>query len=78
MYTQLQEERASGRVDGPEIKPLRRKHMELIRKMWRDEDGQDVVEYALIAVLLAIASIATMTTLGTTISAQWTTITNKL
>jgi pilus assembly protein Flp/PilA len=52
--------------------------MELIRKMWRDEDGQDVVEYALIAVLLAIASIATMTTLGTTISAQWTTITNKL
>jgi pilus assembly protein Flp/PilA len=33
-----------------------------------DESGQDLIEYALVACLIALAAVATMTTLGTSIS----------
>ena len=42
------------------------------------EDGQDLVEYALLAALLSIVSIATLKALGPKIAATWTTITNAL
>jgi pilus assembly protein Flp/PilA len=35
------------------------------------EEGQDLVEYALLAALLSIVSIAALTLLGTTISGVW-------
>ena len=41
----------------------------------REEEGQGLVEYALIIVLVSIASIATLTALGTTVAAVFTTIT---
>ena len=43
-----------------------------------DEKGQGLVEYALILVLISIAAVAIMTTLGTTISSVFTTIEGKL
>ena len=48
------------------------------RHFAREEDGAAMVEYALLLGLIAIASIATLTTLGTTISGLWTTISGKL
>ncbi len=42
------------------------------------EEGQGLVEYALIVVLVSIAAIATLTLLGTTVSGVFTTITGSL
>ena len=33
-------------------------------RLWRDEQGQDLTEYALLLVLLALAAVATMGTLA--------------
>jgi pilus assembly protein Flp/PilA len=42
------------------------------------EDGQDLVEYALLAALLSIASIAALKILGPKISATWDKISAEL
>jgi Flp pilus assembly pilin Flp len=42
------------------------------------EEGQDLVEYALLAALLSIVSIVTLKVLGPKIAAAWTTISNEL
>ena len=42
------------------------------------EEGQGLVEYALILVLVSIAAIATLTILGTSVSAVFTDITSSL
>jgi Flp pilus assembly pilin Flp len=42
------------------------------------EEGQDLVEYALLAALLSIVSIVTLQTLGPTIAAVWTSINNAI
>ena len=42
------------------------------------EDGQDLVEYALLAALLSIASIAALKVLGPKISATWDKISAEL
>ncbi|HUY12630.1 MAG TPA: Flp family type IVb pilin [Terriglobia bacterium] len=40
---------------------------ELIARLWKEEEGQDLVEYALLLALLALAAIATLGTLASTI-----------
>ena len=43
----------------------------------RNEDGQDLLEYALLAALIVLVAIGTVTTLGTTINTVfWETIAN--
>jgi len=37
---------------------------ELFRSLWSDESGQDLVEYVLILVLIALAATAALTLLG--------------
>ena len=44
----------------------------------QEQEGQGLVEYALIIVLVSIACIVTMRLLGTTVSGVFTTITNSL
>lgn len=39
-----------------------------IKRLWQEEEGQDLTEYALLLVLVALVAIATMQTLGNTIS----------
>jgi pilus assembly protein Flp/PilA len=39
-----------------------------LKKLWREENGQDLTEYALLLVLVALVAIATMQTLGSSIS----------
>jgi pilus assembly protein Flp/PilA len=40
----------------------------LLNRLWKEEEGQDLTEYALLMVLIALVAIASMKTLGTTIS----------
>jgi pilus assembly protein Flp/PilA len=43
-----------------------------------DESGQDLIEYALVAALIALGATAAMNTLATTISTAFTTVGSKL
>ncbi len=43
-----------------------------------DESGQDLIEYALVAALIALGATAAMTTLATTIRTAFTTVGTKL
>jgi pilus assembly protein Flp/PilA len=40
----------------------------LLTRLWKEEEGQDLTEYVLLLVLLAIASIAAMNTLAAAIN----------
>jgi pilus assembly protein Flp/PilA len=44
----------------------------------REDEGQGMVEYALILVLVSIAAIAMLTTLGTSVGGVFTTVTGSL
>jgi pilus assembly protein Flp/PilA len=40
----------------------------LLSRLWREEEGQDLVEYALLLVLIALVAIAAITTVGKAVS----------
>jgi Flp pilus assembly pilin Flp len=40
---------------------------QLLRRLWQDEAGQDLTEYGLLLVLIALAAVASMGTLASTI-----------
>ncbi len=40
----------------------------LALRLWREESGQDLTEYALLMVLIALVAITSMTTVGQAIS----------
>ena len=42
--------------------------MNLLRGLWKDEQGQDLVEYALLLVLIALALTVSMRNMGSAIS----------
>ena len=42
--------------------------METFRRLWWDDEGQDLVEYSLLLFLLGIATITILQTLGTDVS----------
>ncbi len=44
----------------------------------KDESGQDLIEYALVALLIALGATAAMSTLATNISAAFTAVSTKL
>ncbi|HNX75611.1 MAG TPA: Flp family type IVb pilin [Candidatus Rifleibacterium sp.] len=52
--------------------------MEIIRRFVREEEGQGLVEYALIIALIAIVAIAGLTLAGTKVSGMFTSISGKL
>ena len=43
-----------------------------LRRLWHEEQGQDLTEYALLLVLLALAAVATMGQVATAINAAFT------
>ena len=51
---------------------------EFFMALWRDEEGQDLAEYALLIGLIAIAAIAAVTFLGNAISDIFNDIGEKL
>lgn len=49
-----------------------RKHMKnFLKRLWREEEGQDLVEYGLLVVLVALGAIAGMSTLAGDINAAF-------
>jgi pilus assembly protein Flp/PilA len=42
--------------------------MKLLRRLWKDEEGQDLVEYALLVVLISLGAVASMRSLAKAIS----------
>ena len=50
----------------------------LISKLVRDEQGGEVLEYALIAGLIVVAAIAVITSVGTKVLARWTSLNSSL
>jgi len=40
----------------------------LLKRLWREDEGQDLVEYGLLIFLVALAAIASMKTLASSIS----------
>jgi pilus assembly protein Flp/PilA len=49
-----------------------------LRNLLRDESGQDLIEYALVAAVLALAAVAGMTTLASNISNAFSAVGSKL
>jgi pilus assembly protein Flp/PilA len=39
-----------------------------LARLWKEEEGQDLTEYALLLVLIALAAIAVMSSLGSAIN----------
>ena len=39
------------------------------RRLWNDESGQDLIEYAMLAALIAIVAIGAVTAVGTQVNA---------
>src|SRR5207244_5351 len=65
-----------GWVRGETVKGVRL--MKALKNFVAREDGQDLIEYALLAALLSIVSIAALQLLGPKIALVWTNITNAL
>ena len=40
----------------------------LLKRLWQEEEGQDLVEYGLLVVLVALAALAVMNSLATAIN----------
>jgi pilus assembly protein Flp/PilA len=57
---------------------MRMKAINALKSLCREESGQDLIEYALILALLAVASIAAMGTLAGKISNEFGTVGNQL
>jgi Flp pilus assembly pilin Flp len=46
----------------------------LLKKLVKDEQGGEVLEYALIAGLIVVAAIAAITSVGTKVLGKWTSV----
>ena len=45
--------------------------MNLMKRLWKEEQGQDLIEYALLVALVALAATAGMNSLATAINAEF-------
>jgi pilus assembly protein Flp/PilA len=52
--------------------------LEMLRGLHKDESGQDLIEYALVAALIAFAAVAAMQTLASNINNAFSIIGSKL
>ncbi len=52
--------------------------MQLWKRFWNEEDGQDLVEYTLLLAFIALASAALFIGAGTSVSTIWTQASTRL
>lgn len=50
----------------------------LIKRILNDESGQDIIEYILVATLIAVAALATLPTVGSKVSNYWVNLNTNL
>jgi pilus assembly protein Flp/PilA len=50
----------------------------LLRRLFTEDSGQDLIEYALLAALIAVVSIAMIRSVGTAINAVFSTVNTDL
>jgi pilus assembly protein Flp/PilA len=50
----------------------------MLRKLWAEEEGQTLVEYALIIALIAVAAVGAMTYLSGKVQANYSSVGDKL
>lgn len=58
--------------------PVKKKLNELLKKLIRDEQGGEVLEYALIAGLIVVAAIAVITSVGGKVLARWQSLNSSM
>jgi pilus assembly protein Flp/PilA len=58
--------------------PMKANFLRTLRNLHTDESGQDLIEYALIAAILALGCTTTMGTLATAIKSRFSAITTTL
>jgi len=51
---------------------------QFFKGLWQAEDGQDLVEYALILGFIALAAVGTLTSANTAITTLWTAVDAQL
>jgi len=49
-----------------------------LQAFWREEDGQDLIEYALLMAFIALAAVAVLGSVQTNIGKLWNAISNAL
>ena len=49
-----------------------------LKVFWQEEDGQDMVEYALLLAFIALAAVALLTSVKSNVSTLWQDISNAL
>jgi pilus assembly protein Flp/PilA len=50
----------------------------LLKRLWQEEKGQDLIEYALLVALVALAATAGMNSLASAINTEFGTLGNSL
>jgi pilus assembly protein Flp/PilA len=51
---------------------------QLLARLWKDQDGQDLTEYALLLVLLTLAAVGSLSTLATAINGVFLNVASNL
>ena len=52
--------------------------MNLLKRLWKEEEGQDLIEYALLVALVALAATAGMNALASKINTEFTNLGTSL
>jgi pilus assembly protein Flp/PilA len=52
--------------------------LQILKALLRDESGQDLIEYALVAAIIGLAAVAAMSTLASNISNAFSAVGSKL
>jgi Flp pilus assembly pilin Flp len=52
--------------------------MTFVRNFWKEEEGQDLIEYSLLMAFVALASAALFVGSGTHVNAIWTKVNTQL
>jgi pilus assembly protein Flp/PilA len=62
----------------PQVWADRRPEMQFIRKIFKDKKGATAIEYGLIAALIAVAAIAAMQGLGTSLNTTFSNVSTAM
>lgn len=60
------------------MNPINRRWIKFLLQLIQDERGGEVLEYALIAGLIAIAAISMISAVGSKVMARWASINSKM